>query len=874
MSIMSVAGARRMVLLVVLAGAASPAAWAEQPTWAQARAPLYAILPHWHKFIPDQRTGQQGIWRFDPVTRSYRRLSTFFFNGKGDVIPSSTAQGSYLTAIDDRLLFESFPAYMEFDPGTGRLLRRFSLMRDGMYRGWGVQGPAIGLREASRTGVIEGVFGIPLCWNGFLNFGDIPVHCPPLTSAPGVDPSQALPWWSATTDPPPSAPAVFALFEPWPEKVLLKLTWNFISYDPGRLGFWLGGCDYWGEFRSVSFVPVQGGEPDFANAVRTEIPAPTCGREQGTDMLFFDPLTDSFFAVRHNPRELPYERSLLRLDLDLNVLEVLGTFRGGQGDPVPRTLARLTEHPPEEYVQTIPIVAHAPGLNGTFWTSELWLYNPSSQATTVRVRRVTAPGGEKTVDLAGHASLRIPDALSWAGGGPAGDGATREALVITSPYRWGEQVVAASRTSTPSSDEAERAAGGTMGQGVVAVPGRVGYSNHLLEVYTDDLEVFVGRPAVLILERREAGRFRHNLGMINDSDEPLTVTLGWGFTEVPISPPWPWESNKREVTVPPHGVAMVQLEGLFGGEVVNSLPALLAVTATRPAILFFSMVDNRTGDGTFVPFTHVAMQGGEDTRFALPVVAHLPGEHGSAWKSDLYLEVFDRGYRQSPAGPGFPYDQPKAYFHPSAPADDCGGAVAAGGELSGFLLGVAPFPLGQSPGAEAWRSIFPDVLHQFSPCAGDTNVRGALELRVGSWMAGYARTYTTRADGGTYGEILPLYPEHGWPVQHFAGIEASEAFRVNLGLYNGDQDHAITHRLTLHAADGRQVAQREVMLQPWENDIRPLEVWLGLQPGQIPSGTYGMTVLPLDDPAHGVEGRSWAFVSLVDNVTNDPTNWW
>jgi len=32
--------------------------------------------------------------------------------------------------------------------------------------------------------------------------------------------------------------------------------------------------------------------------------------------------------------------------------------------------------------------------------------------------------------------------------------------------------------------------------------------------------------------------------------------------------------------------------------------------------------------------------------------------------------------------------------------------------------------------------------------------------------------------------------------------------------------------------------------------------------------------LPLDDEANGVEGRSWAFVSLVDNVTGDSTNWW
>ena len=30
----------------------------------------------------------------------------------------------------------------------------------------------------------------------------------------------------------------------------------------------------------------------------------------------------------------------------------------------------------------------------------------------------------------------------------------------------------------------------------------------------------------------------------------------------------------------------------------------------------------------------------------------------------------------------------------------------------------------------------------------------------------------------------------------------------------------------------------------------------------------------LDDPDAGVEGRCWAYVSLVDNATNDPVNLW
>jgi hypothetical protein len=111
-------------------------------------------------------------------------------------------------------------------------------------------------------------------------------------------------------------------------------------------------------------------------------------------------------------------------------------------------------------------------------------------------------------------------------------------------------------------------------------------------------------------------------------------------------------------------------------------------------------------------------------------------------------------------------------------------------------------------------------------------------------------------------------------VQHFAGVEVGERFRVNVGLSSGDREHAITHRITLYAADGHQVAERTLTLQPLASYHRRLEHLLGLQVGSIPAGTYGMTVLPLNDPADGVKGRSWAWVSLVDNVTGDPTNWW
>ncbi|NLH10107.1 MAG: hypothetical protein GX464_02030, partial [Holophagae bacterium] len=68
--------------------------------------------------------------------------------------------------------------------------------------------------------------------------------------------------------------------------------------------------------------------------------------------------------------------------------------------------------------------------------------------------------------------------------------------------------------------------------------------------------------------------------------------------------------------------------------------------------------------------------------------------------------------------------------------------------------------------------------------------------------------------------------------------------------------------------------EREVTLPPHASVQERLETMLGRPLDSFAVGTYGLTVLPLDDTPHGVQGRSWAYVSMVDNVTGDPTNWW
>ena len=870
---------RTWVLWAAAVVAAAHASFAEQPAHHDLTTPVYTVLYHSESV---KHEPFEGIWTVDPTSKVFRRLTSFYYFGPQGIIDGSV--GASLTASADLLLFQGWPAYLEFDAATMQLQRRIPPSTDQRARGWVLQGPLLTAALAGPLGLRPGVYGFAVC--GFYVFtGEFPIGECTRDYVPGSDSTDAffraaVMLRSEEGDEEGPWHAVADLRET-PEETMLAdgIALNPSSYDSVRKGFWLGSVD------KVTFLPVRDAALDLAGAVRRTPPPDVFNETRLIETVFYDPESDGFLAVRNN-REWPYDKTTLRLDMDLKITDVIATYRGDVATPEPRplTFARLAPTLPSTFEQTIPIVAHTSGVNGTYWTSDLWLYNPSASATTVTVRRVAAPGVTRTVELGPHASWHITDALAWVGGGPTGDHVLHDALVLTTPYRWGEQVVATSRTSTPSVDPAERARGGAFGQAVTALPTRLGHTNHLVALDPYLSVVTTGRPSLLTLDRRDPARFRHNLGVVNDADDPLTVTLRWAYDPYKAYDPHP-EGSLQNVTIAPHTVQIINIESLFPAAYRDAWPPRIAVAATRPAILFLSMVDNTTGDGTMVPFTNLFLLGDDETRFAVPVVGHLPGENGTFWTTDFYGAFWDdHNYWEGQIDEV----RIKAVFHPVSPTTNCGGAAQTA-EIGAYLDGTVGMPLekwiktrtypGYPPPSREqvlylWRTVFPDVVHLFGPCASDEAVRGALEVRTGSWMAGYTRTYTTRSDGGTYGEMLPLYPPHGWPVQHFAGIEIAPAFRINLGLYNGDKEHAITHRLMLYTANSTLAAQREIVMQPWQSKQERLETMLGIPVGSLATGTYGLTVLPLDDPEHGIQGRAWAYVSVVDNVTGDPTNWW
>ncbi len=858
-------------------GLSGTPAWAGQPSWASIRQKTFVI--RYHSTMEPAATDTSGIWDFDPLTGAYHRLRPFHYNAAMYGVtdgPGGSGQGSYLATMGDRLVFEAWPSIIEFDAASLRIVRRSAMFGPPLrYLGWAIQGPVIDDGLSATTGLPKGIYGFVRCMFDVVstNGGWGGRGCEP-TLFPGYD----APIQDSLDEVFFRRPAGAASGDLVP---VLTLTPSIqqaalTAFDPGRNGFWLGTKT------TLSFHPITGGGLGGATTILDLTGPPLNDADLWLDAVFYHPTRKFFLLEWENPGQ-PQHLSVLddglKAKLAPDALSEAGEPR------LPIAFAAFAGDPPAEKVQTIPIVVHAPGKNGTFWTSDLYLYNPSADPVTISVRRVARPAGTRTIELPGHGSRVITDVLSWAGGGPGGDGIDHDALVLTAPYRWGENLVAAARVWTPDSDPVLRAEGGTMGQAVPAVPDTAGYSNHL--PWEKDTESVNGgvyayqwpeiRNATLILDYRKPGRFRHNLGVVNDGDQALTVRLTWASQMMYLyngGLDGAGAPSQRSFDVPAHSVKEISIEKLFPASIRDAYIPRLWVVADRPASIWFTMVDNITGDAVFVPYTLFDQLGDDFSRAAVPAVAHVPGKNGTFWKTDLYTSY------SSPQT----IDSLQAWFHPSSQAEGCGGAT---GEISQLLTGVLPMDLDtwratlrsiHDPYAETdgsgWRNIFPDLVHRFDACASDDSVRGAFEMKEGSWMGAYTRTYTTRSDGGTYGGMLPLYPPHGWPVQHFAGIAVGPAFRINVGLYNGDAQHTIVNRLTLYDANGNQVAEHDITLKPWANLVEPLETALGRAKGSLPAGIYGLTVLPLDDAAHGVEGRSWAFVSLVDNVTGDSTNWW
>jgi hypothetical protein len=216
----------------------------------------------------------------------------------------------------------------------------------------------------------------------------------------------------------------------------------------------------------------------------------------------------------------------------------------------------------------------------------------------------------------------------------------------------------------------------------------------------------------------------------------------------------------------------------------------------------------------------------------VPVVAHNPGLNQSQWRSDLGLLNT--------------------------------GSVTANVQITfyggGGVTNTTYVPAGT-------QSILTDVVGQLS-----VNGQGALEIISDQPLKVTSRTYNqvssdaTCYPNGTQGQDYPALAESDGlaPGQsaYLAGLTENASFRCNIGLVNVGPGLASV-LVELYNGAGTKLGDYAVLLTAglWVQDIQPFRSRLGQT--AMDRGYAKVTVLS----GSGV----FAFASVVDNLTNDPT---
>ncbi len=514
-------------LAAILFAAIATASFADQPSREQVTRPLYILGTH---LFPNGATPFAGLLLYDVATKGYWPFASLQWGRYvGPAVPGAIR----VSATADRIILQGAD-YFEFDAASGRLLRRYE-SNDSSADSVAFHGTLVTDEQARTLAIPSGTYGFQACTYS------IPT-APSSASCQNWNHASSL--FRRSLDPADRSLTTV--------KALSGSDGASIALDPPHGQFWLWGVGSLPPWTTLPIISGVIGDPTGANLVAAPNEIYSLTYHDATHSLF------ELLDLPDNSNQVLSQQSTVDMGTVTTVMQ-----------PPIASMTAVPAPLPERYLQVIPAIGETPGANGTFWHSDLWLYNPAGDAVDVTLRRVARPQVVSAQHLAAHGSLAIRDVLKTLGGGPSGDGVTTDALVIDAPYRWGAQLSAYSRTYTSASD------GGTYGQSVPAVPSAVGYSNHVRDFR--EASDMAGFPSTIVLDKSDASRFRHNVGVVNDTDTAFDIRLYDSF-------------HKFSITIAAHSVGTVNLEALF------IAPYAVLFAADRPAPVWLSMVDNLSGD--------------------------------------------------------------------------------------------------------------------------------------------------------------------------------------------------------------------------------------------------------------------------------------
>lgn len=219
--------------------------------------------------------------------------------------------------------------------------------------------------------------------------------------------------------------------------------------------------------------------------------------------------------------------------------------------------------------------------------------------------------------------------------------------------------------------------------------------------------------------------------------------------------------------------------------------------------------------------------------YVVPSVAHLPGKGTSQWCSTI--TAVNRGSTAATVTLTF---------------------LATSGETRTAT---------ETLGAGATKE-WPDILVSRFGYAASANVSGSLQILSTQPLFAYSRTYNQVASG-TFGQYYPALAVSAALTSGqsgmLPGVKKNTAFRTNVGIQNlGETSCQV--RVTLFGISGAQLGSpvtETVAAWAWKQ-INDVVAWAG-------TGSADLAYAKVEILTAG--GKAWAYASVVDNVTDDPT---
>jgi PKD repeat protein len=269
------------------------------------------------------------------------------------------------------------------------------------------------------------------------------------------------------------------------------------------------------------------------------------------------------------------------------------------------------------------------------------------------------------------------------------------------------------------------------------------------------------------------------------------------------------------------------------GDGATSTDASPSHTYTTPGLYAWSVVASIGSVGCTRSGTIAVASAPVNASYVLPAVAHNPGYLGTQWRSEVAVVN--------------PFGSP-ATAHLTLVVQPTSGAP---------LFATAEVPAG---GSLAWRDILASLFGQ----PDDASIQGALLVYADRPVVLTLRTYD-QTDNGTLGSSYPalLIGEGVGAGQTgvVPGLKRNAGFRSNLGAVNVGSV-TCTVVVKLYDAQGTQLGVPRTM------DLAP-GAWSQLNDVLSGVGTIDLAYATVVVPT--ANGRAWAYGSVVDNASGDPT---